>query len=98
MTSDETWGPYPLVTAGAGVALLGIFFVDAEWGAFALGSVLLVAAALRFAGYGGQLAVRSRRADMIVTSLLGAGLVGVALFMEFGHVLKPALLKLLGGP
>ncbi|NUT42082.1 MAG: DUF3017 domain-containing protein [Thermoactinospora sp.] len=96
MTSDETWGPYPLILAGAVLGVLGIFWFDPEWGAFALGSVLLVAAALRFAGYGGQLAVRSRRTDMIVLGLMGSGLVTASLFMEFGDVLKPMVLDLFG--
>lgn len=96
MTSDEGWGPYPLVAAGALLAALAIFFVSAAWGAFALGAVLLVAAALRFAGYGGELAVRSRRADVTTLGLFGAGLVVVALFIEFGYVLKPTLLRLFG--
>jgi hypothetical protein len=94
LTSDETWGPYPLILAGAALAVLAIFLFDAEWGAFALGSVMLVGSALRFAGYGGQLAVRSRRTDMIVLALMGLGLVASALFLEFGDYLKPMVLDL----
>ncbi|MFI6293214.1 DUF3017 domain-containing protein [Nonomuraea sp. NPDC050790] len=94
---DQKWGPFPLILAGAALAMLTIFFVDGEWGAFALGAVLLVAAALRFAGYGGLMAVRTKRTDMVIYGGFGVGLVAVGMFLEFGSVLKPAVLQLLGG-
>jgi hypothetical protein len=97
LTSDRdlAWGPFPLIAAGAAVAVLGILFADAEWGAFALGGVLLVAGALRFADYGGLLAIRSRMTDVGLYAGFGLGLVAVAMFLEFGSILKPALLGLL---
>ncbi|MEV4887832.1 DUF3017 domain-containing protein [Nonomuraea sp. NPDC055795] len=95
--ADQKWGPFPLILAGAALAMLTIFFVDGEWGAFALGAVLMVAAALRFAGYGGLMAIRTRKTDMVVYGGFGAGLVAVGMFLEYGSVLKPAVLQLLGG-
>ncbi|WP_084961620.1 DUF3017 domain-containing protein [Thermoactinospora rubra] len=95
MTNDERWGPYPLILAGAALAMLSIFWVDVEWGAFALGSVLLVAAALRFAGYGGLLAPRKPRTDIATLGGFGLGLVAVALFLEYPE-LKERLLGLFG--
>ncbi|WP_327087556.1 DUF3017 domain-containing protein [Nonomuraea sp. NBC_01738] len=97
MTNDETWGPFPLVIAGAALAVLAMIFINVHWGAFALGAVLLVGGALRFAGYGGQLAIRGKHTDMIIYAIMGIGLVGVAMFLEYGDVLKPAVLRLLGG-
>ncbi|GAA3316826.1 DUF3017 domain-containing protein [Nonomuraea dietziae] len=91
----ERWGPYPLVMAGAVLGVLAIFLVDAEWGGFALGAVLLVAAAVRFAGYGGALAVRTKNVDAPTVAVLGAALVVTALFLEYPD-LKAQLLALFG--
>ncbi|MFD1931500.1 DUF3017 domain-containing protein [Nonomuraea mangrovi] len=93
--SDEGWGPYPLILAGAAVGLLALFLVDAEWGGFALGAVLLVGAAVRFAGYGGALAVRVKSVDVWTMGVLGAALVVTALFLEYPE-LKAQLLVLFG--
>ena len=46
-----------------------------RWGGFAVGAVLMLGAALRFAGYGGPLAVRSRTTDVITLGLSGFVLV-----------------------
>ncbi|MET9337210.1 MULTISPECIES: DUF3017 domain-containing protein [unclassified Nonomuraea] len=93
--SDERWGPYPPILAGAALGVLAIFLVDAEWGGFALGAVILVAAAVRFAGYGGALAVRAKNADVSTMVVLGAALVVTALFLEYPD-LKAQLLALFG--
>ncbi|MBE1565554.1 DUF3017 domain-containing protein [Nonomuraea africana] len=93
--SGERWGPYPLVLAGAALGVLAIFLVDTEWGGFALGAVFLVAAAVRFAGYGGALAVRAKNIDVPTLAVLGAALVVTALFLEYPD-LKARLLALFG--
>lgn len=93
--SDEGWGPYPLILAGAAVGMLALFLVDAEWGGFALGAILLVGAAVRFAGYGGALAVRAKSIDVWTMAVLGAALVVTALFLEY-PALKTQLLALFG--
>ncbi|MFI6596400.1 DUF3017 domain-containing protein [Nonomuraea sp. NPDC050536] len=92
----ESWGPYPLILAGAVVSVAVIFLIDPRWGGFALGAVLMIAAALRFAGYGGQLAVRSKRADMIVMGLGGFAVVLTSLILG-NDTLKAMILNLLGG-
>ena len=79
----ESWGPYPLILVGAVLAVLGIFFADLEWGGFVLGAVLMLAGALRFAGYGGALAVRGGKLDAITLSAFGFALVVNAMFLQF---------------
>jgi hypothetical protein len=81
-TERESWGPYPLILAGAVVGVLAIFFVDPRWGGFALGGVVMVAAALRFAGYGGALAVRSRKTDVTTLAVFGFVVVLTSLLLE----------------
>ncbi|MFI7441137.1 DUF3017 domain-containing protein [Nonomuraea indica] len=73
--SGEIWGPYPLILAGAVVAVATALLADLRWGGFALGGTIMVAAALRFAGYGGALAVRSRKTDVITLGVFGFVLV-----------------------
>ncbi|WP_113703179.1 DUF3017 domain-containing protein [Nonomuraea lactucae] len=81
--SGESWGPYPLILAGAVVAVAVTMLVNLRWGGFALGGVVMVGAALRFAGYGGQLAVRSKRTDVI--TLAGFGFVLVLTSLLLGN-------------
>lgn len=96
MTKDESqWGPYPLVLAGAAVALLVIFLVDLRWGGFALGAVLVVGAAFRFAGYGGALAVRGKTFDVLMLAGLGFVVVCTAVLVD-NDGLKRVLLTLFG--
>ncbi|TDD34984.1 DUF3017 domain-containing protein [Nonomuraea terrae] len=89
----ETWGPYPLILAGAAVGVLAIFVANPRWGGFALGAVIMIAAALRFAGYGGQLAIRSRKNDVITLSLAGFVLVMTSLLLD-NNELKAVILSL----
>jgi len=79
--APESWGPYPLIVAGAVVGVSLIFLVDPRWGGFALGAVMMIAAALRFAGYGGPLAVRSRMTDVTTLGLFGFILVLASLLL-----------------
>ncbi|MEU6996914.1 DUF3017 domain-containing protein [Nonomuraea sp. NPDC046570] len=86
LNDDRTrasWGPYPLILAGAALAVLGIFLIDLEWGGFTLGAVLMVGGALRFAGYGGQLAVRNEKIDAITLAVFGFALVITAMFLQY---------------
>jgi drug/metabolite transporter (DMT)-like permease len=92
-TNGESWGPYPLIFVGAVVGVALIFLVDPRWGGFALGAAVMVAAALRFAGYGG-LAVRSKKTDVITLGLFGFFLVLTSLILE-NDDLKRMILSLL---
>ncbi|TMR98065.1 DUF3017 domain-containing protein [Nonomuraea basaltis] len=92
-TGRESWGPYPLILAGAAIGVLAIFFADPRWGGFALGAVVMVAAALRFAGYGGQLSVRSKRTDVTTLGVFGFVLVLTSLLLG-NNALKVFILSL----
>jgi Protein of unknown function (DUF3017) len=89
----ESWGPYPLILAGAALGVLAIFVVDSRWGGFALGAAVMVAAALRFAGYAGQLAVRSKRTDVVTLAVFGFVLVLTSLLLG-DNELKALILSL----
>jgi uncharacterized membrane protein YhhN len=89
----ESWGPYPLILAGAALGVLAIFLVDPRWGGFALGAAVMIAAALRFAGYAGQLAVRSRRTDVVTLAVFGFVLVLTSLLLG-DNELKALILSL----
>ncbi|MEV0380104.1 DUF3017 domain-containing protein [Nonomuraea sp. NPDC050643] len=93
MTERESWGPYPLILAGAAISVLVIFIANPRWGGFALGAVIMIAAALRFAGYGGQLAVRSKKNDVITLSVFGFVLVLTSLLL-YNNELKALILSL----
>ncbi|MFG2077343.1 DUF3017 domain-containing protein [Nonomuraea maritima] len=92
-TERERWGPYLLVLAGAVVSVVVIIMANPRWGGFALGGVIMVAAALRFAGFGGQLAVRSRKIDAITLSLFGFVLVLTSMLL-YNNELKAVILSL----
>jgi hypothetical protein len=81
-TKRERWGPYPLILAGAVIGVLSMFFTNPRWGGFVLGGVVMIAAALRFSGFGGQLAVRSKRTDVITLGLFGFVLVLTSLAVD----------------
>ncbi|MEV0202258.1 DUF3017 domain-containing protein [Nonomuraea sp. NPDC050691] len=91
--SDESWGPYPLILAGAVVAVVVTLLVDPRWGGFTLGGAVMVAAALRFAGYGGQLAVRSRKTDVVTLGVFGFVLVLTSLLLG-NNELKALIMSL----
>ncbi|SEG99550.1 Protein of unknown function [Nonomuraea solani] len=93
-TGRERWGPYPLILAGAAIGVLVIFVMSPRWGGFALGAVIMIAAALRFAGYGGQLAIRSKKNDVITLSAFGFVLVLTSLLL-YNNELKALILSLL---
>jgi hypothetical protein len=95
-TERERWGPFPLIAAGAVVAVLVILFVDPRWGGFSLGALLMIAAALRFAGYDGQLAVRSKKTDVTTLLVFGFTLSLTSLAL-YNNAFKAWLLSLLGG-
>ncbi|GAA4528033.1 MULTISPECIES: DUF3017 domain-containing protein [Nonomuraea] len=78
----EGWGPYPLILAGAAVAVGLVFLIDPRWGGFALGGVIMIGAALRFSGFGGPLAVRGRKADAVTLGLAGFMLVLTSLLLD----------------
>ncbi|MGW4797466.1 DUF3017 domain-containing protein [Nonomuraea sp. MG754425] len=92
-TEHESWGPYPLILAGAVVGVLVILLVNPRWGGFVLGAAIMVGAALRFAGYGGQLALRSKRNDVITLSVFGFVLVLTSLLL-YNNELKALILSL----
>ncbi|MGP3932435.1 DUF3017 domain-containing protein [Nonomuraea sp. KM88] len=79
---------------GAVVGVLVTYFVNLRWGGFTMGAVIMVAAALRFAGYGGQLSVRSRRTDVVTLSVFGFVLVLTSLLL-YNNELKALILSLL---
>ncbi|MEV0617295.1 DUF3017 domain-containing protein [Nonomuraea sp. NPDC050404] len=89
----ETWGPYPLILAGAAVGVLVIFILNPRWGGFVLGGVIMIAAALRFAGYGGQLALRSKKTDVITLGGFGFVLSMTSLVL-YNNELKALILSL----
>ncbi|MFI6320652.1 DUF3017 domain-containing protein [Nonomuraea sp. NPDC050556] len=93
--SDSRWGAYPLILVGALVALLVIVLVDLKWGGFALGGVLMLGAVFRFSGYGGQLAVRGKTADVIMIGGLGFVIVCLSMLVD-NDALKAAILDLFG--
>ncbi|MEO3873558.1 DUF3017 domain-containing protein [Nonomuraea sp. B12E4] len=95
-TEREGWGPYPLILVGAVLGVLVTFFVDPRWGGFTLGAVIMVAAALRFAGYGGALEIRSKRSDAITLAGFGFVLVLTSLLL-YNNELKALILSLLAG-
>ncbi|MEV4011201.1 DUF3017 domain-containing protein [Nonomuraea angiospora] len=92
-TERESWGPYPLLLAGAVIGVLVIFFVNPRWGGFTLGAVIMIAAALRFAGYGGQLSIRSKKVDVITLAGFGFVLVLTSLLL-YNNELKALILSL----
>ncbi|SDH49636.1 Protein of unknown function [Sinosporangium album] len=83
---DETWGPYPLVLAGAviGVGVAGFGYPMP--GAILIAVSLLLAAALRLLRgdrAAGRLAVRGRGYDAATTAVLGGMIVVTVLFLMF---------------
>ncbi|GAA3243394.1 DUF3017 domain-containing protein [Nonomuraea helvata] len=92
-TERDSWGPYPLILAGAVIGVLVILLVDLNWGGFVLGGVIMLAAALRFAGYGGPLSVRSKRIDVITLAGFGFVLVLTSLLL-YNNELKALILSL----
>ncbi|MER7501114.1 DUF3017 domain-containing protein [Nonomuraea pusilla] len=89
----ESWGPYPLILAGAVVGVLVMILLDPRWGGFALGGLVMVAAALRFSAYGGQLAVRSKKTDVTTLVVFGFVLVLISLLLD-NNELKALILSL----
>ncbi|GAA3136096.1 hypothetical protein GCM10010466_28600 [Planomonospora alba] len=81
-TTEERWGPYPLVLAGAVLAVASAVMVDVEWGGFSLGAVIMLGAVVRLAG-GGRLAVRKKTTDVVTLALLGAALMAGSLLLEY---------------
>ncbi|MFI7637706.1 DUF3017 domain-containing protein [Nonomuraea sp. NPDC049400] len=92
-TERESWGPYPLILAGAVIGVLVILLWDLNLGGFVLGGVIMMAAALRFAGYNGDLSVRSKRADVITLAGFGFVLVLTSLLL-YNNELKALILSL----
>ncbi|WP_344975848.1 DUF3017 domain-containing protein [Streptosporangium fragile] len=80
--ADDRWGPYPLVVAGALLAMVYAVLVDPYWGGFALGAVLTLGALARLAG-GGRLAVRRTATDTITLAVLGIALMAAAIVLAY---------------
>lgn len=78
----DRWGPYPLVMAGAVLAVTFAVLVDPEWGGFSLGVVMAVGAVLRLTG-GGRLAVRRRTTDAVTLALFGGALMVGSLLLQY---------------
>ncbi|MEZ0072793.1 DUF3017 domain-containing protein [Planotetraspora sp. GP83] len=77
--TGTAWGPYLLVVAGAGAGLGAVVFGAPPWaggvivgGAFILGSAIRLIVSDERAG---PLAIRSRKADVVILATLGAALV-----------------------
>ncbi|MBG0813495.1 DUF3017 domain-containing protein [Planomonospora sp. ID82291] len=82
-TTEDRWGPYPLVLAGAVLAVAYAVLVDVYWGGFTLGAVLTLGALARLIGAGGRLAVRKKATDVVTLGILGVALMGGALILIF---------------
>lgn len=95
MTSDsERWGPYPLILVGAVVGVCVTFLVSPHWGGFTLGATLMLAAALRFSGYAGVMAIRSKKTDVATMGGFGFVIVLTSLLLD-NEDLKKLILSLL---
>jgi uncharacterized membrane protein HdeD (DUF308 family) len=92
-TGRENWGPYPLILAGAAIGVGLVFLVDPRLGGFVLGALVMVGAALRFSGYAGPLAVRSKKTDVTTLGLAGFVLVVTSLLL-YNNELKALILSL----
>ncbi|MFF4411472.1 DUF3017 domain-containing protein [Streptosporangium sp. NPDC001559] len=78
----ERWGPYPLVLAGAILAVVFAVLADPEWGGFALGAVMALGALLRLGG-GGRLAVRRKGTDAVTLAIFGIALMVGSLLLQY---------------
>lgn len=78
----ERWGPYPLVLAGAVLAVVFAVVADPEWGGFALGAVMTLGALLRLGG-GGRLAVRRPATDAVTLAIFGLALMAGSLLLQY---------------
>ncbi|MEV8633326.1 DUF3017 domain-containing protein [Streptosporangium sp. NPDC051023] len=80
--AGNRWGPYPLVLAGAILAVIFAVLVDPEWGGFSLGAVMALGALFRLTG-GGQLAVRRKTTDTVTLALFGVALMVGSLLLQY---------------
>lgn len=80
--AGERWGPYPLILAGAVLAVASAVLFDPEWGGFSLGAVMVLGAVLRPSG-GGRLAVRRGTTDTLTLALFGAALMAGSLLLQY---------------
>lgn len=83
LTNGRAWGPYLLVLAGAAVGLGTIAMGLPAWaGSLIVATAVLVGAVLRLLVPGdgdSLLAIRGRRADAVISGILGGALALVAL-------------------
>ncbi|GGS81813.1 hypothetical protein GCM10010156_45690 [Planobispora rosea] len=86
-TDNDRWGPYPLVLAGAVLAVAYAALAPNPdhlyWAGFALGALIALSALIRLAGGGGRMAVRKRPTDAVTLGLLGLALMGGSLVLRF---------------
>ncbi|GIH89560.1 DUF3017 domain-containing protein [Planobispora siamensis] len=85
-TTEERWGPYPLILVGAVLAVAYAALVAPYWGAFALGAVIALGAVVRLAG-GGRLAVRKKATDVVTLGGLGLALMAGALVLQYSDLM-----------
>ncbi|WP_436763762.1 DUF3017 domain-containing protein [Streptosporangium sp. V21-05] len=79
----ERWGAYPLVVAGALVALvLAVMLGMPYWGGIAMGAVMTLGALARLFG-GGRLAIRRKATDVVTLGGLGVTLAVAGIILEF---------------
>ncbi|WP_433251874.1 DUF3017 domain-containing protein [Streptosporangium sp. CA-135522] len=81
-TTEDRWGPYPLVLAGSVLAVAFAVLFDPEWGGFTLGVVMTLGAVFRLAG-GGRLAVRTKTIDTLTLAAFGAALMAGSLVLQY---------------
>ncbi|MGV9775888.1 DUF3017 domain-containing protein [Streptosporangium sp. NPDC003464] len=87
-TTEDRWRPYPLVLAGAILAVTFAVLLDPEWGGFSLGVVMTLGAVLRLVG-SGLLAVRTKTTDAVTLAVFGVALMAGSLVLQY-----PALMPL----
>ncbi|MFJ2031463.1 DUF3017 domain-containing protein [Streptosporangium sp. NPDC087985] len=85
-TTQERWGPYPVVLVGAVLAVTFGVLLDPEWGGFTLGVVMTLGAMFRLAG-GGLLTVRTRTTDTATLAAFGVALAAGSLVLEYPELM-----------
>ncbi|WP_165781328.1 DUF3017 domain-containing protein [Streptosporangium minutum] len=81
-TTEDRWGPYPLVLVGAVLAVTFAVLFDVEWGGFSLGVVMTLGAMFRLTG-GGLLAIRTRTTDTVTLAAFGVALMAGSLVLQY---------------
>ncbi|GIH74317.1 DUF3017 domain-containing protein [Planobispora longispora] len=82
--TDNRWGPYPLVLAGAVLAVAYAALApepNLYWGGFGLGALIALGALIRLIGGGGRLAVRKKATDVVTLGLFGVALMAASVLL-----------------